>query len=97
MTKQELINTIAERAEINKIDVEHAINAAFDVAKETIANGDSIFIRGFGTLSPKRRQAKVARNITAGTSVVVPETIVPHFKPCKAFKGQVNEIQIIND
>lgn len=95
MTKQELINTIAERAEINKIDVEHAINTAFNVAKEAIANGDSIFIRGFGTLSPKRRQAKVARNITAGT--VVPETIVPHFKPCKAFKEQVNEIQVIND
>lgn len=37
MTKQELINTIAERAEINKIDVEHATNTAFDVAKETIA------------------------------------------------------------
>lgn len=37
MTKQELINTIAERAEINKIDVEHAINTAFNVAKEAIA------------------------------------------------------------
>lgn len=53
MTRQELINTIAERAEINEIDVERAINTAFDVAKETIADGDSTFIRSFGTLSPK--------------------------------------------
>lgn len=97
MTKQELVSIIAERAEINKIDVEHAVNTAIEVVREAISNGDSIFIRGLGTLSPKRRQAKVARNITAGTSVVVPETIVPHFKPCKAFKDQVNEMQVIND
>lgn len=53
MTKQELINTIAERAEINKIDVEHAINTAFNVAKEAIAMVDSIFTSWFWNPFPK--------------------------------------------
>lgn len=52
MTKNELVSAIAKRSGISKTDVEHVINNSLNVIRETVASGDSIIIRGFGTIDP---------------------------------------------
>lgn len=90
MTKKELIDKVSNRAEINRIEFEHGFNNLIEVIKETLAQGEPIFIRGFGTFKPVKRKAKQARNISKGTTITIPEKVVPTFKPCNEFKDQVN-------
>ena len=59
--------------------------------KENMANGEEIFMRGFGSFIIKHRAQKIGRNITAGKAIVVPEHNIPAFKPCKEFVQQVKE------
>ena len=90
MTKKELINAVCNRAEINRTEFEHGFNNLIEVVKETIAKGESIYVRGFGTLKnvPK---SKVARDINKGKTIIVPKRNEPVFKPSKEFKKQVNQ------
>ena len=53
--------------------------------KKTMANGENIYLRGFGTLLNKTRKEKIARNISKNTTLVVPEHQIPAFKPSKEF------------
>ncbi|MBE7172754.1 MAG: integration host factor subunit beta [Williamsia sp.] len=57
--------------------------------QEALADGESIFIRGFGTFSPKKRAAKIGQNIKRGLPVHIPEHYIPHFKPAKEFKHKL--------
>ena len=89
MTKNELVSAIAKRSGISKADVEHVINNSLNVIRETVASGDSIIIRGFGTIEPKLRKAKKARIIATGETVNIPARKVPTFKPCFSFRQEV--------
>mgnify|MGYP000985123306 CR=1 FL=1 len=91
MTKQELIGEVCKRSEINDIDFGHGFNNLIEVIKKTIAKGEAIHIRGFGTLKPVERKAKPARNILTGETVIVPARKEPVFKASKEFKKQVNQ------
>lgn len=91
MTKNDLIDAVAKRTGLKKTDIDLVINVAIDETKKSIAKNESVYLRGFGTLTAKHRKEKTARNISAGIQVIVPETAVPHFKPCKAFKAQVHK------
>ena len=59
--------------------------------RNSVASGEPVFLRGFGTFSLKHRAAKPARNITAQTTILIPEKDIPHFKPCETFKKNVNK------
>ena len=61
--------------------------------KSNMGKGNEIFIRGFGTFGMKDRKERIARNITARTSVYVPAHVVPVFKPAKEFKESVNQLK----
>lgn len=91
MTKNELVSAIAKRSGISKADVEHVINNSMNVIRETVASGDSIIIRGFGTIEPKLRKAKKARIIATGETVNIPARKVPTFKPCFTFRQEVED------
>ena len=91
MTRQELINAVCDRAEINRTEFEHGFNNLIEVVKETIAKGKPIYVRGFGTLKNVPRKAKVARDINKGKTIIVPKRNEPVFKPSKEFKKQVNQ------
>lgn len=83
MTKQELVASVANACGVNQNTVKTILeNAAFCV-RETLASGEAVYIRGFGTLKPHLRKAKKARNITKGTTVVVPAHYIPKFIPSK--------------
>jgi DNA-binding protein HU-beta len=59
------------------------------VVKDSLAHGENVYLRGFGSFVTKERAEKVGRNITANTSVVIPAHKAPSFKPSDEFKNSV--------
>lgn len=85
MTKQDLITKVAKQTGAASNDVRPVIEATIASIKESVQGGEAVYLRGFGTFQPKKRAEKKARNITAGTTVIVPAHEVAHFKPSKSF------------
>lgn len=93
MTKQELIKAIADTKEVNRHDVEAAVEGFIEVVKKELVEGGEVTLRGFGTFRPKFRAAKIARNIKAGEMVNVSERYVPAFKPAQEFKEELLKLK----
>lgn len=85
MTKAEVITKISEKTGIQKDDVTQTVEAFFKVVKDSMAEGENIYIRGFGSFINKKRAKKIARNISKNTAIVIDEHFVPSFKPSKVF------------
>lgn len=85
MTKQDLIKEVARKTKTACGEVGPIVEAAIDAIKESVQRKEAVYLRGFGTFQPKKRAEKKARNITAGTTVIIPAHEVPHFKPSKSF------------
>ncbi len=91
MTKSELIETLAKSQPHLAIkDVELAVKCIVDQMCETLASGDRIEIRGFGSFSLHHRPPRVGRNPKTGESVSLTEKYVPHFKPGKELRDRVD-------
>ncbi|MCR4824000.1 MAG: integration host factor subunit beta [Bacteroidales bacterium] len=91
MTKEEIVKEVAEATGVERKEVAAIVESFMESVKGSVTAGESVFLRGFGTFSLKHRAAKPARNITAKTTILVPEKEVPHFKPCDKFKAAVNK------
>ncbi len=89
MRKQDLINQIADKTGIPKVDVLVTLETMFKEVKESVTKGESIYIRGFGSFYPKKRAAKIGRNIKKNIAVSIPEHFIPAFKPAKEFIAEV--------
>ncbi len=89
MTKAEVIATIAEKTGIDKSDVSTTVEAFFDVVKNSMADGNNVYVRGFGSFVNKKRAKKVARNISKNTAIIIDEHFIPSFKPAKVFVEQI--------
>ncbi len=89
VTKAEVITEIAEKTGIDKADVAQAVESFISVVKNSMADGENIYIRGFGSFVNKKRAKKVARNISKNTAMVIDEHFVPSFKPAKDFVEQI--------
>lgn len=89
MTKADVISEIADKTGVEKVDVQQVVEAFFNVVKENIQNGESIYIRGFGSFVTKKRARKIARNISKNTAMVIEEHYIPSFKPSKIFVDEV--------
>ena len=63
MTKADVINEISEKTGIDKLDVQATVEAFFSVVKTSMADGENIYVRGFGSFVNKKRAKKIARNI----------------------------------
>ena len=85
MTKAEIVNEIAKQTGIEKIQVQSVVEAFMESIKKSLAKGNPVYIRGFGSFIVKHRAQKAARNITAKTTLVIPAHDVPAFKPAKVF------------
>ncbi|BBN59614.1 MULTISPECIES: integration host factor subunit beta [Hydrogenovibrio] len=98
MTKSELIELIARRqTQFSQKDVELAVNQIIDSMIESLSEGDRIEIRGFGSFSLHHRQARVGRNPKTGENVELGEKRVPHFKPGKTLRDEVDESKDMYD
>ena len=86
MTKANIVHDIACKTGIDKLAVEQVVEGFMKIVKMSLAEGENVYLRGFGTFAIKRRADKKARNITKGTEVVVPAHNIPFFKPAPAFK-----------
>jgi len=85
MTKAELVTEIALQTGYDRATILNVVEAAMFNIKKTVADGDGVFMRGFGTFTTKTRAEKVARNISAQKSVLVPSHKIPYFKPSPDF------------
>jgi DNA-binding protein HU-beta len=65
----------------------------FKEVKEALANGEHIYIRGFGSFITKKRAAKIGRNIKKNVAVEIPEHFIPAFKPSKEFVAEVKKLK----
>lgn len=89
MRKADLINKISEKTGIPKVDVLVTLETMFKEVKNSLAMGENLYIRGFGSFIIKKRAAKIGRNIKRNTSVAIPEHFIPAFKPSKEFVHDV--------
>ncbi len=95
ITKSELIETIAERyPDMTKKQIEYIINAIFLTIKDSLSEGNTVEIRGFGSFKVREKDAKSGRNPKTGTRVLVPEKKVPAFKPGKEIKEALLAIKV---
>ncbi|MGD6803716.1 HU family DNA-binding protein [Rossellomorea vietnamensis] len=90
MNKTELINAVAESAELSKKDAENAVKAVLHNIEETLAKGDKVQLIGFGNFEVRERSARKGRNPQTGEEMEIPSSKQPAFKPGKALKDSVN-------
>jgi integration host factor subunit beta len=91
MTKSELIEAIGRRQNhLNAKDVELAVKYLIEVMSNSLANGERIEIRGFGSFSLHFRPPRIGRNPKTGEAVALSGKYVPHFKPGKDLRERVN-------
>lgn len=92
MTKSELIEQIAMRqSELSLKEVESAVRLILDDITDTLVQGGRVEIRGFGSFSLHYREPRTGRNPKTGDPVRLSGKHVPHFKPGKELREQVNE------
>ena len=97
MTKAEVIAKIAEKTGIQKDDVSQTVEALFKVVKDSMAEGENIYVRGFGSFINKKRAKKIARNISKNTAIVIDEHYVPAFKPSKVFIEKIKNSEKVKE
>ena len=89
MTKIETVKEVSKSTGIEANTVMAVVEGFMTTVKGSMAKGENVYLRGFGTFEVKTRAAKTARNITKNTTVIIPEHKVPTFKPCPEFKKAV--------
>lgn len=90
MNKSELINAIAEHANLSKADAGRSLDALTKTVEATLKAGDSITLVGFGTFEVKARAARTGRNPQTGREITIAAANVPSFKAGKGLKDAVN-------
>ena len=91
MTKSELISSLAARyPQLVAKDAELAVKAILDAMVESLAKGQRIEIRGFGSFDLNYRPPRIGRNPKSGERVNVAEKYVPHFKAGKEMRERVD-------
>jgi integration host factor subunit beta len=91
MTKSELIEALARRqGHLAFSDVEMAVRNVLEQLSQSLAGGERIEIRGFGSFSLHYRPPRMGRNPKSGDAVALPGKHVPHFKPGKELRDRVN-------
>ena len=94
MRKADLIAQISERTGIPKVDVMVTLETMLKRIKESLIEGENIYIRGFGSFITKKRAAKIGRNIKKNIAVEIPEHYIPAFKPSKEFVREIKNKKI---
>ena len=85
MTKADIVSQIAKTTGVDKTQVASVVEAFMESVKGTMASGENVYLRGFGTFQIKKRAEKTARNISKNTTIINPAHSVPAFKPAKEF------------
>ncbi len=98
MRKADLVATISEKTGIAKVDVLVSLESFFKEVKSTLAEGENVYVRGFGSFIIKKRAKKIGRNIKKNIAIEIPEHFIPAFKPAKIFIDEVKtKVQALPD
>lgn len=90
LNKKDLVNQVANLADLTKKDTKLALDAFFDVLVGVISDGASVTVAGFGKFTPRVRAARKGRNVHTGESIDIGERKVVSFKAGKTFKNILN-------
>ena len=89
MTKAEIVAEIANKTGIEKVAVQATVEAFMETLKNSMLNGQNVYLRGFGSFIIKKRAEKTGRNISKNTTIIIPAHNIPSFKPAKSFVTKV--------
>lgn len=89
MRKAELVALISEKTGVPKVDVLVTLETFFKEVKNSLADGQNVYVRGFGSFIVKKRAKKIGRHIKKNIAIEIPEHYIPAFKPAKIFVEQV--------
>lgn len=90
MNKSELIDVIAQSADLPKAQAGRVLDSVIDAITQTLIKGDQVTVAGFGTFSVRSRAARTGRNPQTGAPISIKASKVPSFKAGKALKDAVN-------
>lgn len=93
MTKADIVTEISKKTGIDKALVLATVESFMEVVKDSLSSGENVYLRGFGSFIIKTRSQKTARNISAKTTIVIPEHKIPAFKPARVFMDEVKNIK----
>lgn len=85
MQKIEIVDKISRQTGVGRKEALQVVECFMEVVKDSLSNGENVYLRGFGSFVVKYRAEKVARNINKNISVVVPAHDVSAFKPSRDF------------
>jgi len=91
MRKADIVNIIAEKTGVPKVDVLVTLERFFTEVKGALSKGENVYIRGFGSFITKKRAKKVGRHIKNNVSIEIPAHYIPSFKPAKVFVDEVKD------
>ena len=91
MTKSELIDSLAEKhTDIPIVDVKAAVDVILEHKTQSLASGDRVEIRGFGSFNIRHIAQRVCKNPKTGEKLILPPKYKAHFKPGKELRARVN-------
>ncbi|MBD1851018.1 HU family DNA-binding protein [Cyanobacteria bacterium FACHB-502] len=91
MNKGELVDKVAEKANVSKKQADAILTAAIDSIMEAVSEGNKVTLVGFGSFEPRQRQEREGRNPKTGEVMTIPASKVPAFSAGKLFKDKVSE------
>ncbi|SEP68305.1 HU family DNA-binding protein [Piscibacillus halophilus] len=89
MNKTDLVNSVAEQADLSKKDAAKAVDAVLESITGSLKNSEKVQLIGFGNFEVRERSARKGRNPQTGKEIDIPASKVPAFKPGKALKDAV--------
>lgn len=91
MTKNDIAVELCKRIpDLQKSTSLHVVEGITDILSDAFARGENVYLRGFGAIEVKTTKEKKARNINAGTTVVVPAQRTVKFKISNQLKKRLN-------
>lgn len=89
MTKADIVSDVSRSTGVDRQTALKTIEAFMESVKNSMARGENVYLRGFGSFVIKRRAQKTARNISKNTTIIIPEHNIPSFKPAKCFLNEI--------
>ncbi len=96
MTKAEIVTKIVKKTGLDKESVLTVVEQFMTSVKESLVDGEAVYLRGFGSFIIKERATKTARNISKDKAIIIPAHNIPAFKPAKTFMAQVSG-ELVNE
>lgn len=95
MTKADIVADIAVETGLERVEALKAVEAFMASIKNSLAKGQNVYLRGFGSFVVKERAEKTGRNISKNTTIIIPAHNIPAFKPSKTFVEDVKKKVVV--